>query len=95
MVEELEQLTQQKIKQEKLIYKDQVMRTFIAHDSLRPIMTAHAYDITRGIVTPQDTIVIVDDYLRGTTIKIIAEQLSSLQRKKYYNCERCALSFIP
>jgi amidophosphoribosyltransferase len=83
MIEELEQLTGQKPRVEKILYKDQVMRTFIANPLLRPAMTAYAYDVTQDIVTPEDTLIALDDSIvRGTTIKNIVQRLTTVHPKK-------------
>jgi amidophosphoribosyltransferase len=83
MIEELERLTGQKPRVEKILYKDQVMRTFIANPLSRPAMTAYAYDVTQDIVTPEDTLIALDDSIvRGTTIKNIVQRLTSIHPKK-------------
>ena len=55
---------------EKVAHKDQRLRTFITHDQARSDLVSHVYDITRGTVGPQDTLVVVDDSIvRGTTLR--------------------------
>lgn len=55
---------------EKVAHKDQRLRTFITHDAARRDLVAHVYDITRGTVSEQDTLVVVDDSIvRGTTLR--------------------------
>jgi len=55
---------------EKVAHKDQRLRTFITHDDARRDLVAHVYDITRGTVTRDDTLVVVDDSIvRGTTLR--------------------------
>jgi amidophosphoribosyltransferase len=55
---------------EYLITKNQRLRTFISSDHVRNTLAAQLYEVTRGIVTPEDTLVIIDDSIvRGTTLK--------------------------
>lgn len=55
---------------EKIAHKDIKMRTFIAQESGRDQMVSSVYDITYGVVTPQDNLVVIDDSIvRGTTLK--------------------------
>ena len=55
---------------EKIAIKDAKLRTFITADNSRDDLVAHVYDITYGVVTPQDNLVIVDDSIvRGTTLR--------------------------
>ncbi|HRP62163.1 MAG TPA: hypothetical protein PK400_02600 [Phycisphaerales bacterium] len=58
------------LRTEKIAHKDQRMRTFITHDAARRDLVLHIYDITRGIVKPTDTLVVLDDSIvRGTTLR--------------------------
>lgn len=56
---------------EKLVVKDEKLRTFIADDASRGEMVAHVYDVTYGIVKNEiDTLVLLDDSIvRGTTLR--------------------------
>jgi len=55
---------------EKIAHKDIKLRTFISQEKDRLKMASHVYDITYGIVTPDDALVCVDDSIvRGTTLK--------------------------
>lgn len=55
---------------EKIAHKDIKMRTFIAQESGRDQMVSSVYDITYGVVTPNDNLVVIDDSIvRGTTLK--------------------------
>ncbi len=55
---------------EKIAHKDIKMRTFIAQETGRDKMVSSVYDITYGVVTPQDNLVVIDDSIvRGTTLK--------------------------
>jgi len=55
---------------EKVAHKDQRLRTFITHDDARRDLVAHIYDITRGTVSEDDALVVVDDSIvRGTTLR--------------------------
>lgn len=68
--EKLAPLINGQIRAEKIAHKDQRMRTFITHDSARRDLVLHIYDITRGIVKPTDTLVVLDDSIvRGTTLR--------------------------
>ena len=55
---------------EKIALKDIKMRTFIAQESGRDALVSGSYDITYGVVTSQDNLVVIDDSIvRGTTLK--------------------------
>ena len=55
---------------EKIAIKDVKLRTFITEDSSRDDLVAHVYDITYGVIKPEDNLVIIDDSIvRGTTLK--------------------------
>ncbi len=68
--EDIARLTHPRVRAEKIAHKDQRLRTFITHDSTRRDLVAHIYDITRGVVKPDDALVILDDSIvRGTTLR--------------------------
>jgi len=55
---------------EKIAHKDIKLRTFISQEKGRAQLVSHVYDITYGIVKPNDCLVCVDDSIvRGTTLK--------------------------
>jgi len=55
---------------EKVAHKDIKMRTFISQDKDRDLLVSHVYDITYGVVSPGDQLVVLDDSIvRGTTLK--------------------------
>jgi amidophosphoribosyltransferase len=55
---------------EKIAHKDIKMRTFIAQEKGRDQLVSHVYDITYGVVRPDDALVALDDSIvRGTTLK--------------------------
>lgn len=55
---------------EKIAHKDIKMRTFISQEDGRAQLVSHVYDITYGVVNPEDTLVMLDDSIvRGTTLK--------------------------
>lgn len=55
---------------EKIAIKDAKLRTFITEDSSRDDLVAHVYDVTYGVIQPEDHLVIIDDSIvRGTTLK--------------------------
>ncbi len=58
------------VRAEKIAHKDQRLRTFITHDAARRDLVLHIYDITRGVVRPDDALVVIDDSIvRGTTLR--------------------------
>lgn len=68
--EDLGSLGHRCVRIEKIAHKDQRLRTFITHDAARHDLVVHIYDITRGVVKPTDTLVVVDDSIvRGTTLR--------------------------
>ena len=68
--ETLEELLKVKIRTEKIAIKDAKLRTFITEDSSRDDLVAHVYDVTYGVIKPEDNLVIIDDSIvRGTTLK--------------------------
>jgi amidophosphoribosyltransferase len=83
--EQVRKILAVKPRMEKLVVKDDKMRTFIANDKVRGKMVAHIYDVTYGIVKPGvDTLVVLDDsVVRGTTLRdSIIHILSTLSPKK-------------
>ncbi|MCK4871529.1 MAG: hypothetical protein KAS72_02275 [Phycisphaerales bacterium] len=68
--EEIAQLFSERLRVEKIAHKDQKLRTFIADEAYRGALVSHAYDVTPGIVGPDDSLVVVDDSIvRGTTLR--------------------------
>jgi len=69
---------------EKIAIKDVKLRTFITEDSSRDDLVAHVYDVTYGVIKPEDNLVIIDDSIvRGTTLKkSILKMLDRLNPKK-------------
>ena len=68
--EDVDRLIRTRARTEKVAHKDQRLRTFITHDTARRDLVSHIYDVTRGSVTPKDTLVVVDDSIvRGTTLR--------------------------
>ena len=82
--ENVTQILAQRPRIEKLAIKDAKLRTFIADDNSRDDIVAHIYDVTYGIVKPNDNLVIIDDSIvRGTTLKkSIIKILDRLHPKK-------------
>jgi len=82
--EKLEAILSRKLRTEKIAIKDAKLRTFITEDSSRDDLVAHVYDVTYGVVKPEDTLVIIDDSIvRGTTLKkSIIKMLARLNPKK-------------
>ncbi len=55
---------------EKVTLKDIKLRTFISQETDRNQLASHVYDISYGTLTPEDSLVCVDDSIvRGTTLK--------------------------
>ncbi|MDR2026829.1 MAG: amidophosphoribosyltransferase [Prevotellaceae bacterium] len=81
---ELWEIIKYKPRIEKIAVKDVKMRTFITEDSSRNDMVEHVYDVTYGVVKPDDNLVIIDDSIvRGTTLKTsILKMLDRLNPKK-------------
>ena len=81
---DLEELTYPRVRVEHILNKNQKLRTFIAQASGRSALIKHMYGVTRGIVKPTDTIVVLDDSIvRGATLQqSIIEQLISLHPKR-------------
>ncbi len=85
MTDEIQRLTAQPIRREKVVWKDIKLRTFITESNSRKDLAAHVYDISYGIVRPQiDNLVVIDDSIvRGTTLReSIIRILDRLHPKK-------------
>ena len=69
---------------EKIAVKDVKLRTFITEDSSRDDLVEHVYDVTYGVIKPQDNLVIIDDSIvRGTTLKkSIIKMMDRLKPKR-------------
>ncbi len=68
--EKLNEIQSYKLRTEKIAIKDVKLRTFITEDSSRDDLVAHVYDVTYGVIKPDDNLVIIDDSIvRGTTLK--------------------------
>lgn len=81
---ELTSLISLKARRDKVVHKDEKLRTFITDDDNREDLIGQVYDITYGVVKPQDTLVVVDDSIvRGNTLKMsILRILDRLGPKK-------------
>lgn len=81
---QLEAILSRRLRTEKIAIKDAKLRTFITEDSSRDDLVAHVYDVTYGVVQPEDNLVIIDDSIvRGTTLKkSIIKMLARLNPKK-------------
>jgi amidophosphoribosyltransferase len=82
--ESLEALLSVKIRTEKIAIKDAKLRTFITEDASRDDLVAHVYDVTYGVIKPEDNLVIIDDSIvRGTTLKMsIIKMMDRLNPKR-------------
>ena len=80
----LTEILSPRLRTEKIAIKDAKLRTFITEDSSRDDLVAHIYDITYGVIKPEDTLVIIDDSIvRGTTLKMsIIKMMDRLNPKK-------------
>ncbi len=78
------EILSERIRVEKIAIKDVKLRTFITEDSSRDDLVAHVYDITYGVIKPNDNLVIIDDSIvRGTTLKkSILKMLDRLSPKR-------------
>ncbi len=81
---EIDRFLNGRLRIEKVAHKDAKLRTFIADDRSRRDLVLHVYDITRGSVDNDDTLVVVDDSIvRGTTLReSVVTILSRLNPKK-------------
>ncbi len=82
--ERLQEILSHRLRTEKIAIKDVKLRTFITEDSSRDDLVAHVYDVTYGVVKPDDNLVIIDDSIvRGTTLKkSIIKMMDRLNPKK-------------
>ncbi|GGD15584.1 amidophosphoribosyltransferase [Hyunsoonleella pacifica] len=82
--DEVTEILSERIRVEKIAIKDVKLRTFITEDSSRDDLVAHVYDITYGVIKPNDNLVIIDDSIvRGTTLKkSILKMLDRLEPKR-------------
>ncbi len=82
--EDVTSILSERIRVEKIAIKDVKLRTFITEDSSRDDLVAHVYDITYGVIKPEDNLVIIDDSIvRGTTLKkSILKMLDRLNPKR-------------
>ena len=80
----LQEILEYRLRTEKIAIKDVKLRTFITEDSSRDDLVAHVYDVTYGVVKPEDNLVIIDDSIvRGTTLKkSIIKMLDRLNPKQ-------------
>jgi amidophosphoribosyltransferase len=80
----LKEILAHRLRTEKIAIKDVKLRTFITEDSSRDDLVAHVYDVTYGVVKPEDNLVIIDDSIvRGTTLKkSIIKMLDRLNPKQ-------------
>ena len=62
---------QERVRTEKVVWKDIKLRTFITEDNSRNDLASHVYDITyESLRAGQDNLVVIDDSIvRGTTLK--------------------------
>jgi amidophosphoribosyltransferase len=72
------------VRVEKLVHKNQRLRTFITNDRDRCNLVARLYSMTKGIIEPHNTLVVIDDSIvRGTTLReSIIKELIGLHPKR-------------
>ncbi len=82
--DQLEKILALRPRVEKIIVKDEKLRTFIADNDHRNELVSHAYDVTYGIVENDvDTLVLIDDSIvRGTTLKTSILQMTARLKPK-------------
>ena len=82
--DKLRAIVSRQLHREKIAIKDIKLRTFIAEGASRNDLAAHVYDVTYGVVRPEDNLVVIDDSIvRGTTLKqSILRMLDRLHPKK-------------
>ncbi|MDX1941381.1 MAG: amidophosphoribosyltransferase [Saprospiraceae bacterium] len=81
----IEKILAQRPRIEKLVVKDEKLRTFITAKGHRGELVSHVYDVTYGIVeNEKDTVVLLDDSIvRGTTMRdSIIRMVARLRPKK-------------
>ena len=78
------EILNERLRVEKIAWKDVKLRTFITEDSSRDDLVSHVYDTSYGIVKATDNLVVIDDSIvRGTTLKqSILRILDRLSPKK-------------
>ena len=83
-LEQIQKLAQTQVKAESLIAKNQRLRTFINPDGVRKNPVAELYEVTKGVVGPENVLVVVDDSIvRGMTLKeSLIKKLIGLNPKK-------------
>lgn len=83
-INEIAHKMQTNIRSEQIVAKNQKMRTFISSDQERVDLGIRLYEVTHGVVKPDDTLVVVDDSLvRGTTFRdLLMKKLTTLNPKK-------------
>lgn len=87
--DELAEILNRRVRQEKVAWKDIKMRTFIAEGNSRNDLVAHVYDITYGsLQAGVDNLVIIDDSIvRGTTLReSIIRILDRLEPRRIVVC---------
>jgi amidophosphoribosyltransferase len=82
--DKVHKILKQRIRVEKLVVKDEKLRTFIADDDSRSDLVSHVYDVSYGIVNNEaDTLVLLDDSIvRGTTLQNSILKIVSRLRPK-------------
>jgi amidophosphoribosyltransferase len=93
----LKKILQLRPRIEKLVVKDEKLRTFIADTSHRGELVSHVYDVTYGIVeNEKDTLVLLDDSIvRGTTSKKIVRMVREAGAKEVHVRISCPPTISP
>jgi amidophosphoribosyltransferase len=81
---ELTEILNMKARRDKVVHKDEKLRTFITDENNREDLIGQVYDITYGLVSKEDTLVVMDDSIvRGNTLKMsILRILDRLKPKR-------------
>ncbi len=82
--EDITNIANMRVRADRLVFKNQKLRTFIAEGSTRSNLIARLYDVTKGAVKSTDTLIAVDDSIvRGMTLQhSILTQLIRLKPKR-------------
>ena len=82
--EQINEILSARVRSEKIAIKDVKLRTFITEDASRDDMVAHVYDVTYGVVQPDDHLALIDDSIvRGTTLQQSIVRIMDRLRPKH------------
>lgn len=82
--QQINEILSARVRGEKIAIKDVKLRTFITEDASRDDMVAHVYDVTYGVVQPDDHLALIDDSIvRGTTLQQSIVRIMDRLRPKH------------